>query len=33
MLDNQQVAGQIAPDAVIDDLTQLPAMIHTWAGL
>jgi putative hydrolase of the HAD superfamily len=29
--DNAQIAGQIVPDATIDDLRQLPALIATWA--
>ena len=29
--DNQQVVGQIVPDAMVDDLAQLPAIIHAWA--
>jgi len=31
--DNQQVAGQIVPDAVIDDLAKLPAIIQAWASV
>jgi putative hydrolase of the HAD superfamily len=29
--DNTQAAGQIVPDAVIDDLSQLPAIVQTWS--
>ncbi len=29
--DNQQVAEQIVPDALIDDLAKLPAIINQWA--
>ncbi len=29
--DNQQVAEQIVPDAVVDDFNQLPALIEAWA--
>jgi len=31
LFDNQQVAGQIVPDAVIDHWAQLSAIIHEWA--
>jgi putative hydrolase of the HAD superfamily len=29
--DNTQAAGQIVPDAVIDDLRQLPALVQAWS--
>ena len=29
--DNEQVAGQIVADAVIDELAKLPALIKEWA--
>ncbi|MFN8491125.1 MAG: HAD family hydrolase [Caldilineaceae bacterium] len=31
-LDNQQVAGQVASDAVVDNLVELPAIVQAWAG-
>jgi putative hydrolase of the HAD superfamily len=29
--DNAQLADQVQPDAVIEDLAQLPALVHAWA--
>jgi FMN phosphatase YigB (HAD superfamily) len=29
--DNAQLAGQVRPDAEVDDLSQVPALIHAWA--
>ncbi len=29
--DNQQLAGQVVPDAVITDLHEVPALVHAWA--
>jgi HAD superfamily hydrolase (TIGR01509 family) len=30
--DNARLAGQVQPDAVIDDLRQLPALVRAWAA-